>query len=289
MYMDILLGNHTVSFLKGTYYRFMNSVHANWIRFISLLASRISTNVNEPATSAERVNAQIVDDSFFSRGCSIKVKLLIKVFDHVNLAFLYGFRIITLGWTDGNKFLPFNHVLLSFANKSQYYNENGTNCRCNGYRRRELALSRNTEAMIELISEARKALLPADYVLFHNWFAPPKTLTAVKALGYVVIAMIKMLDKMTFNCKASKHSLKEIYRMNKKRCKRSEYLLSVTVDVEKNRPVIPAKVAYVKTAPTERIISASFQQAMKLTSKKSSESTQSVDRSKCPSRYARAT
>ena len=125
MYMDMLLGNDAVSFSKDTYYRFMNSVHANWMRFTSLLASRISTNVIAPATSEERVNALIVDDSVFSRGCSKKVELLEKVFDHANHAFLYGFRMLMLGWTDGNTFLPVNHVLLSSANRSQNNEDKG--------------------------------------------------------------------------------------------------------------------------------------------------------------------
>ncbi len=51
---------------------------------------------------------------------------------------------------------------------------------------------------------------------------------------------------MTFNCDGSKRSLKEIYRMNKKRRGRSKYLLSVTVEFEKDRQVIPAKVIYVR-------------------------------------------
>jgi len=40
-----------------------------------------------------------------------------------------------------------------------------------------------------------KALLPADYVLFDSWFTSPKTLIAVKALGYDVIAMIKRTER----------------------------------------------------------------------------------------------
>lgn len=100
--------------------------------------------------------------------------------------------------------------------------------------------------MIELIKEAKKASLPADYVLFDSWFASPKTLTAVKALGYDVIAMIKRSDKMNFNYNGTKCGLKEIYRMNKKRRGRSKYLLSVTVEVEKDGVIIPAKVIYVR-------------------------------------------
>ena len=246
MYMDMLLGKDAVSFAKDTYYRFMNSVHVNWIRFTSLLASRICTNVIAPSTSDERINALIVDDSVFSRTCSKKVELLSKVFDHANHAFLYGFRMLTLGWTDGNTFLPVNHILLSSANQKQMNVNSGIDRRCNGYKRRKLAVTKGTEAMVELIREARKALIPADYVLFDSWFASPKTLTAVKTLGYDVIAMIKRSDKMTFRCDGSKCSLKEIHQMNKKRRGRSKYLLSVNVEVEKDGQVIPAKVVYVR-------------------------------------------
>ena len=246
MYMDMLLGNETASFAKDTYYRFMKSVRINWIRFTTLLASRISTEVIVPATSDDRVNALIVDDSIFSRGCSKKVEMLARVFDHANRAFLYGFRMLTVGWTDGKTFLPVNHILLSSANQNQVDDVGEIDHRCNGYKRRKLAVTKGTDAMIELIKEARKAMIPADYVLFDSWFTSPKTLTAIKALGYDVIAMIKRSDKMTFNYDGTKCGLKEIYRMNKKRRGRSKYLLSVTVEIEKDNMIIPAKVVYVR-------------------------------------------
>jgi hypothetical protein len=105
---------------------------------------------------------------------------------------------------------------------------------------------KGTDAMIELIKEAKKAMIPADYVLFDSWFASPKTLIAVQKLGYEVIAMIKRSEKMTFNYEGQKRSLKEIYKTNRKRRGRSKYLLSVVVDVEKDGAVIPAKVVYVR-------------------------------------------
>ncbi len=87
-----------------------------------------------------------------------KGELLAKVFDHANHAFLYGFRMLTQGWTDGNTFLPVSHVLLSSENKRRINDANAVDRRCNGYRRRKLALSKGTDAMIDLIREARKAL-----------------------------------------------------------------------------------------------------------------------------------
>ena len=246
MYMDMVLGNASVSFAKDTYYRFMNSISINWIRFTTLLASKISNDVIVPATSEDRVNALIVDDSLFSRSCSKKVEMLAKVFDHAKHSFQYGFRMLTLGWTDGNSFLPVNHILLSSSGKSQINGSCEIDSRSNGYKRRKLSVTKGTEAMVELIKEAKKANIPADYVLFDSWFASPKTITTIKMIGYHVIAMIKRSDKMTFGYNGFRYNLKDIYKMNKKRRGRSKYLLSVMVDVEKDGCTIPAKVVYVR-------------------------------------------
>ena len=106
-----------------------------------------------------------MDDSVFSRGCSKKVEMLAKIFDHAKHAYLYGFRMLTLGWTDGNTFLPVNQVLLSSTNENRINDSGEIDHRCNGYKRRKLAFTKGTDAMIELIKEAKKASLPADYVL----------------------------------------------------------------------------------------------------------------------------
>ncbi len=178
--------------------------------------------------------------------------MLAKIYDHAKKVCLYGFRMLTLGWTDGNTFLPVNHILLSSSSKCQVNDSNPIDHRSNGFKRRKLALMKGTDAMIELIKEAKKAMIPADYVLFDSWFASPKTLIAVQKLGYEVIAMIKRSEKMTFGYEGQKRSLKEIYKMNRKRRGRSKYLLSVTVDVEKEGTVIPARVIYVRNRSNQK-------------------------------------
>ena len=41
------------------------------------------------------------------------MELLAKTYDHAKHRFCFGFRMLTLGWSDGNTFLPINSVLLS--------------------------------------------------------------------------------------------------------------------------------------------------------------------------------
>ena len=109
-----------------------------------------------------------------------------------------------------------------------------------------LAVEKGTIAMLELLKSAKKADIPAKYVLFDSWFSSPSSLHAVKGMGYDVIAMVKKTPKMFFRYNGEDMPLATIYNKNRKRRGRSRYLLSVMVDVVKEGKIIPAKVVYVR-------------------------------------------
>ena len=118
--------------------------------------------------------------------------------------------------------------------------------RTGGYKHRKLSMEKGTHAMLTLLYAAKKAAIPAKYVLFDRWFSSPSTLHAVKKTGYDVIGMVKKTPKMFFRYNDEDISLTSIYNRNKKRRGKSRYLLSVMVDVVKDDEVIPAKVVYVR-------------------------------------------
>lgn len=247
MYMNLLTGRDTPDFAKDTVYRFMKMVQINWIRFTTILSSRIIKEAIVPLDSEERTNVLILDDSMYERNRSKKVELLAKVFDHAKHAYKFGFRMLTLGWSDGTTFLPVNCVLLSTENEKNRMNEAASvDKRTVGYRRRQLAIQKGTTVMLELLKQAKKAAIPAKYVLFDSWFSSPASIHAVKEVGYNVIGMVKKTSKMFFRYNGEDMSLISIYNKNKKRRGRSKYLLSVIVDVVKDGKIIPAKVVYVR-------------------------------------------
>lgn len=247
MYMSLITGRNTTRFEKDTVYRFMKMVQINWIHFTTLLASRIIKDAIVPLNSKDRTNVLIIDDSMFERNRSKKVELLAKAYDHANHRYRFGFRMLTLGWSDGSTFLPVNSILLSSENKKNRVNEAvDVDKRTVGYKRRMLSMQKGTQAMLELLKAARKAAIPAKYVLFDSWFSSPSTLHAVKSIGYDVIGMVKKTPKMFFRYNGEDMSLITIYNQNKKRRGRSKYLLSVLVEVVKDGEVIPAKVVYVR-------------------------------------------
>ena len=97
MYMQQRTGSFKEDFSKNTFYRFLNSTKTNWLRFTSLPASRIINNEIQDLTDENRTNVFIVDDTLFSRSSCKKTELGSRVFDHVEMKFRKGFRLLTLG------------------------------------------------------------------------------------------------------------------------------------------------------------------------------------------------
>lgn len=199
MYMNLITGRNTPAFAKDTVYRFMKMIQINWIRFTTILFSRIISDAIVPLDSKDRANVLIIDDSIVERNRSKKVELLAKVYDHAKHKYRFGFRMLTLGWSDGSTFPPVNSILLSTENKKNRINEAAkVDKRSIGYKRRKLSMEKGTSAMLTLLEAAKKAAIPTKYVLFDNCFSSPSTLQVVKELGYDIIGMVKKTPKMFF-------------------------------------------------------------------------------------------
>lgn len=251
MYMQQKTGSFKESFSKNTFYRFLNSPKTNWLRFTTLLSKKVADAV-EPLTSEERVNAFVVDDSLFERTSCKQTELGSRVFDHTSMKYCKGFRLMTLGWTDGNTFLPVNSCLLA---SSKEKNLIGPVDQCDGRslaaKRRKLAQTKGTEVMIELLKTAQNAGHHADYVLFDTWFSSPAQLIAVKKLGLDSIAMLKKSSHIYYEYEGKQLSIKKIFGICKKRRGRSKYLLSVNVMVGKDEK-IPAKIVCVRNKKNKK-------------------------------------
>ena len=247
IYMQMKTGTYEGSFSKNTIYRFLNNARTNWQRFTTLLSADIICSFMKPLTDEKRKDVFIVDDSLFDRSRSKKVELLARVFDHCSMKYRSGFRMLTLGWSDGNSFVPVSYSLLSAAEDRNLLCE--ARCydgRSLAGRRRRQSRRKATDVMVELIHSAQCAGITARYVLFDSWFSAPKTIITLKKQEHLdTIAMMKK-SKTKYTYQGEKLNVKEIYSRSKKRRGRSRYLLSVLVDVEKDGESIPAKLVYVR-------------------------------------------
>lgn len=154
--------------------------------------------------------------------------------------------MLTLGWSDGNTFLPVNSCLLASSKSSNLIGPVKIyDGRTIAGKRRILAQKKATDAMLDLLDTAASAGLSADYVLFDSWFSNPSQILDIKEREMDVIAMIKKSSRIKYLYNGELLNIKEVYARNKKRRGRSRYLLSVDVMIGKENP-IPAKIVCVR-------------------------------------------
>ena len=249
-YMQSRMASFATPFSKNTYYRFFVNPHMNWLRFTTLLAERIIRRHLRPLTSDARDDCFVIDDSLYERAGFKRTELVSRVFDHVSGRFKKGFRLLTLGWTDGCTFLPVNFSMLASSKEQNVLGP------CNSFDRRSLcgkrrimARRKGTCVMLELLREALKAGYRAKYVLFDSWFSNPKQILDVHALQLDVIAMVKRSPTIRYCFQGKQRSLKDIFAHSKKRRGRSRYLLSVPVKVgseSKGQHPVDARIVCVR-------------------------------------------
>ncbi|MCP3776738.1 transposase [Paenibacillus sp. MZ04-78.2] len=194
---------------KDAVYRFLNHSGFAWRRFLTLLGTATVKKV-DALTSADRDAVFIVDDSMFERNRSKAVELLARFKDHATGTFYKGFRMLTMGWSDGHTFLPLDFALLS-SSKSAINGRNANiDKRSHGYKRRQEALLPAPQVIVSMLDRALAAGATASYVLMDSWFTHAPLIGEIVARGLNVIGMVKN-DNKRFLVHGRKLSLKELY------------------------------------------------------------------------------
>jgi hypothetical protein len=146
LFRTLKMNPEDISFKKNTAYRLLNSSSFNWSRLLLLLITMIISKINS-LTSEDRASVLFVDDSLYDRNRSKKVELLSKVFDHRTHKFVKGYKMLTLGWSDGTTFLPVAFSLLSSRQEKRILcpANNSVDKRSAGYKKRLEATANSTE------------------------------------------------------------------------------------------------------------------------------------------------
>ncbi len=233
-------------FGKDTVYRFLNSPRHNWRRFLLLLSASVIQRISR-LTSEDRVDVFIIDDSLFSRSRSKKVELLARVYDHVSHKFVRGFRMLTLGWSDGNSFVPLAFSLLSSETERNRLCGVGDSIdkRTCGYKRRLESMKKATDTLFELLTQAKGMGITAKYLLFDSWFAYPATILRALEHSMHVVCMLKPMPQVRYGHEGHRLTLSELYKAIKKRRGRAKILASVIVSIGQDGKGNPVSVKIV--------------------------------------------
>ncbi len=221
---------------KDCVHRFLQSPKIDWNKFTSLLAAVIIRTEIDPIQEKSTIpnrSCLVLDDSSFRRDRAKRIELLACCYDHAKQLYFRGFRMLTLGYTDGKSFLPVAQCALSTENTKQRINEAsevpfGTP----GYNRRLMAQTKATLTMLNLIDYAIKAGIKAKYVLFDSWFSSPAQIFSVLGKGFDVICMAKK-GRIKYTCEdGTKKTFTQIFNSSKKRRGKAKFLLSRIVTIK---------------------------------------------------------
>lgn len=234
---------------KDAVYRFLSKPNVNWETFVQNLGSAAVEEL-DCLTSEKRRTALIIDDSPYYRNRSKKVELLSLCYDHAECRYYKGFTLLTMGWSDGQTFIPVDYRLLA-SGKDENLLEGShvkEDKRTIATRRRVDARTEKPALVLNMLETAKGTSAQAEYVLFDSWFCSPSSLLSIRRLGYHAVARLKNHKNYRYLYQGQCLPISEIYKMSKKRRGKSRYLLSAEVIVRHNdfEESIQAKMVYVR-------------------------------------------
>lgn len=249
LYTLLTESKEKVAFGKDTVYRFLGNAGINWNMFLFWLSCAVITDVDK-LTSDERKTALVIDDTAYYRDRSKKVELLSRFYDHAEHRYYKGYELLTVGWTDGQTFLPVDFRLSVNSDPKKLLHDppRKEDKRTLAARRRADARKSKPELVLDMLRNILGTCAQAKYVLFDSWFSSPSAILSIRDLGYHVVARLKNNVNLKYIFNEEELSLSQIFSKNKKRRGRSRYLLSVNISVTHKdfENAIPAMIVYVR-------------------------------------------
>lgn len=244
-----IVKNPNLGFKKDAAYDFLRNPNHNWRKFMLTLVA-IVARFFDVLTDEKREKVLIFDDSTYDRSRSKEVELLAWIYDHNSGRNPKEFKLLTLGWSDGNSFLPLDFVLCSStkSNKRLQGITKELDKRCCGYKRRVEALTKSTVHLESMVKRAINFGLRADYVLMDSWFCFPKIL-ATLGKHLPVICMAKDMPKVFYKHQGQWVRLSQLYSLLRKRPGKAKILTSIVVETKEGQKV---KIVFVRNRNKKR-------------------------------------
>lgn len=235
--------NSSLGFGKDAAYELLRNPRHNWRKFLLALTA-IMVRFFAVLTDNDREKVLILDDSTYDRSRSKKVELLSWVHDHNTGRSLKGFKLMTLGWSDGNSFLPLDFVLCASTNAGKRLQGimKELDGRCCGYRRRMEAMAGATANLENMVKRVLGLGIEADYLLMDSWFSFP-SLLATLGKHLPVICMAKDMRNIFYRHDGELMRLGRLYGKLSKKPGRARILASVVTETAKGQKV---KIVFVR-------------------------------------------
>jgi DDE superfamily endonuclease len=238
-----IVTNGDLPFKKNAAHELLKNPRHNWRKFMLAVVVQVA-NYFSLLTSDTREKVLVFDDSTYDRSRSKVVELLAWVFDHNSGTSLKGFKMLTLGWSDGASFLPLDFILCSSAKAEKRVQDikKELDKRTCGYKRRLEAITKSTKHLENMVKRALALGVKAEYILMDSWFCWPAILAKL-GRHLPVICMAKNMPKVFYRHEGQWVTLGKLYSRIRKRPGKARILASVVVETVKKQQV---KIVFVR-------------------------------------------
>lgn len=164
---------------RDAFYRFLAHPSYNWRRLLLEASLRLSEELGR-LTGPRRDRVLILDESPYKRERSKCVEYLGSQYDSSSDRYYRGFRMLTLGWSDGHSFVPQQMELLTNRSADKRIGPDpDLDGRTHASSRSTVARQKTTTVAAQMVARSAAEGGPADYLVADSWFAQPKLLATL--------------------------------------------------------------------------------------------------------------
>ena len=257
IYAELRTGTRTMD--ENTLYRALNDPRIDWRKMLLGFAMQFTRVVKQNAEALENgIKCLVVDDSTIEK-TGKTIEGISRVNDHVKGGFVFGFKLLLLGFFDGKMLVPTdfslhresrktNFGLKEKERKRQYKSKNPKGS--SGETRKDELDEKKTGMVVDMIKRAAQRGLSASYVLMDSWFTCEEVIKEIRKIkkGMLhVVGMCKM-DKRKFSFKGKEYNSAAIVKMheNSSKVRGSKKYKSQYFVVDAVYKGIPVRLFYVK-------------------------------------------
>ena len=243
----------------NTYYRTLNNACIDWRKMLLGFALQFARIVKKETQKEENLTrCFVVDDSVLEKSGKT-IEGISRVNNHVKGGFVFGFKLLLLGFFDGKMLIPADFSLhresrnnnfgLTQKEQKEQFKSSNTKDSPGEIRKQELD-EKKTVMIVKMIKHATKRGLKASYVLMDSWFTCEEVIKSIRKIkkgALHVVGMCKM-DKRKFTINGKELNSDTILKKYKARSniKSSKKYKSQYIVVNALYKGIPVKLFYVK-------------------------------------------
>jgi len=201
---------------KDTFYRFLNHERFNWRKLVYLLALKVISKSDDVSLRQKTI---IVDDTIGLK-TGKDMELVSYHFDHKTRRSVLGYQYLQLGYHNGINFFPLDVAPHTSKKRPNLLTRN-IDKRTSGWKRRDEALRKKTDVLVEMLNHAWLYGIDAAFVMFDSWFAHDIVISEINKIGYGAICRLKR-GKVKYTYNGQPYTLKQLWQKVAK--KRTQWL-----------------------------------------------------------------